>query len=314
MNVRIGILAPAGAEQHVAADVSGEQDGLLSYIADAVIQGVEGVVPNVHPVHQHSALRGIIEPGGQADQSGLAAAGGADKGHGLPPLGLEGDVLQDILVRGGIVEGDVPELHSTGFQGIDAGALSQAVPGLQHLIDPLGGHLGRREHHDNHDHHHNGHDDVGGVGAEHHDVAEGGQPCGGVRGRDGVHDGGTHPVDHQRQCVHGQGDAGHQEGKGPLVEQLRAHQFLVALPELGVLVVLSVVGVDNIDTVQVLPGHQVDMVGELLHPAEPGHHHADDDRHHHQQGGHKSGGDSGEGPTLAHDFDDGPHCHDGGLD
>src|SRR5699024_9191585 len=115
----------------------------------------------------------------------------------------------------------------------------------------------------------------------------------GVRRGDGVYNGGAYPVDHQRQCVHGQRHARHEEGEGPLVEQLGAHQRLVALQELGVLVVLGVVGVDHVDAVQVLPGYQVDVVGELLYPAEPGHHHADDDHHHHQQGYYETGGDGG---------------------
>lgn len=65
------------------------------------------------------------------------------------------------------MEGDVPN-STVPVSGHRCGRPESGCSGSQHLIDPLGGHLGRREHHDNHDHH-NGHDDVGGVGAEHHD-------------------------------------------------------------------------------------------------------------------------------------------------
>ena len=212
------------------------------------------------------------------------------------------------------MEGHVFEFHSARFRGIGAVSLLQVHPGVQYLADALGGHLGRGQEHDDHHHHHDGHDDIGGVSAEHHDIAEGGQPRRRVGGGHIVDDGGPHPVDHQGQGVHGQGDSGHQKGEGALVEELGAHQRLVAFKELGVLVVLGVVGVDHVDAGEVLPGQQVDVVHQLLHPAEPGDHQAENDQHHHQQGEDKARRDGGQGPALTDDLDDGPHRHDGGLD
>ena len=310
----VGLFAPAVAKEHVVPHGAREEHRLLGHIAHPVIEGVEGVVLHVHAVHQHFALGGVVEAGGKADQRGLAAAGGADEGHRLALFDLEIDVLQHVLARRGVAEGDVAELHRALLVGIGAAALGQAVLRVQHGVDALGGHLGRRHEHDDHDQHHDGHDDVSGIGAEHHHIAEGGQPQSGVGGGHMVHDGRAHPVDDQRQGVHGQVHRRHQEGEGALVEQLGAHQLLVALAELLVLVVLGVVGAHDADAVQVLPGHQVDVVGEFLHPAHPGHHHADDDHHHHQQRQHEARGDGREGPAFVDDLDDGPHRHDGRLD
>ena len=212
------------------------------------------------------------------------------------------------------MEGHIFELHRACFRGIGTVPLLQMHTGIQHLTDALGGYLGRGHEHDDHDHHHNGHDDIGGIGAEHHNIAEGVQTRGRVGGRHIIDDGGPHPVDHQGQGVHGQGDAGQQEGESPLVKELGVHQLLIAFEELGVLVVLGVVGVDHIDAGEIFPGQQVDMVHQLLHPAEPGKHHAEDHQHHHQQGKDKARGDGRQGPALMDDLDDGPHRHDGGLD
>ena len=211
------------------------------------------------------------------------------------------------------MEGDVPELHGAGLRRIGPPALVYAGIRIEHLVYALRADLGRGQEHYDNDQHHDGHDDIGGIGAENDDVAEALQPCRRISRGNGVYQRRAHPVDDQGEGVHAQGNDGHQEGEGPLVEELCAHQPGVGLLKLAVLVVLGVICVHHIDTGQVLVRDLVYAVGELLHAAEPRQHQADDYQHNHQQRHNEARRDDGELPALVYYLDDGPHRHDGRL-
>ena len=280
-------------------------------VPNLVAQAPLVVFPHVHPVHQDLPFGGVVEPGDQVDHGALAAAGGADDGHRLPPLGGEGDVFEDVLLRVRIAEGDVAELHLAGAGGVAAGlgAVQNGGVGVEDLPDAVGGHRGPGEDHKDHHQHHEGHDHLDGVLGKDHHVGE--------QGELGLHprlvdEHAADPVDGQGQAAHHQLDAGQQEGQGALGEELVAGEGGVGLGELGLLVVLGVVGPHHPQAGEVLPGDPVEVVGEFLHPAELGGGQQQADPHHHQQNHHRHGGGQGPLPLLAGDLIDGEHRHDGG--
>ena len=101
------------AEIHVFLHGAGEQHGLLCHIAQFIVQGFEAVFPDILAVQEHLALCGVKEAGGQADKRGLAAAGGADKGHGLSPPGLKADILQHGVAAVRVLEGHIAKFQGT---------------------------------------------------------------------------------------------------------------------------------------------------------------------------------------------------------
>ena len=64
---------------------------------------------DIHAIHQDRAVGHIVEARDQVDDGGFTRAGGADEGGGLPGLGGEGDIVQHILLRAGVAEGDIAE-------------------------------------------------------------------------------------------------------------------------------------------------------------------------------------------------------------
>ena len=105
------------APQQILPDGAGEQDVVLEHHADAVAQVFQGIVLHVDAVHQHFPFRGIVKPGDEIDQGGLALAGAADDGNHLAGLSGEGDVGQDVIAgaRGVIFKGDIPKFHLTSL-------------------------------------------------------------------------------------------------------------------------------------------------------------------------------------------------------
>ena len=207
------------------------------------------------------------------------------------------------------MKGNVAKLQRSPLRGVRPAAFFQLCFGFQHFINTLGGHLGCRHQHDNHHQHHNRHHHIGGIGSKYNNVAERSQAACHVRGRHIFYNRGAYPVNHQGQGVHGKCNAGHQERESPLVKELGTHQFQAPLLEFFILVLFRVIGVHHIDSVQVFPGHQVDMVRQLLHPSEPGHHNADNHQHHGQQSCHKACRDGGKSPAFIYDLDNRPHRH-----
>lgn len=96
-------------EKHVVADGSGEQNGLLSHIAQLIVQSVESIVLHIHAVHQHLPGSRVIKAGNQADQRGLAAAGRADNGQRFALIHRKLIWLSSSSGRMGVAEADIPE-------------------------------------------------------------------------------------------------------------------------------------------------------------------------------------------------------------
>ena len=71
-----------------------EQEGILQHDADLLAQRFGGDVAHVDAVDLDRAVGHIVEARQQVDDGGLARAGRADDGDGLPGFGGEGDVLQ----------------------------------------------------------------------------------------------------------------------------------------------------------------------------------------------------------------------------
>ncbi len=111
-----------------------EDVGLLGYHGHIPAQLLEAVALHVDPVHQHLPFLGVIEPGDQVHQRGLAGAGAPHDAEHLPRLHMEADILQDRLV-GLIAEGHVPQLDLApqlpGPQGI------RHLLHLRHRVDDL---------------------------------------------------------------------------------------------------------------------------------------------------------------------------------
>ena len=314
MYVLVGRRRTAFTEHDVFPDIAGKQYSFLRHITDAVIEGVKGIVLYVSSVHHDLSGGGVIKASRQTDKRCFAAACGADKRDGLALVHLEADVFQHILVRGRIPERDVAELHRTLFRGFLGSTRPQGNFRVQHFVDTSGRDLcGGQEHHD-HDHHHNGHDDIGGVGAEHHNITESSDPRRRIRNRDAFDDGRAHPIDGQRQCVHGKRYGRHQQSEAPLVEQLCPHQLIIGLLKFFRLIRLGIIGMDNVDSGEILAGNAVDVVGQLLHPTDTRHDDGDHDDHHDKKCQNETGCDQRKCPALIDDLDDCPDRHDGRFD
>ena len=62
---------------------AGKQHVLLQHHRHLAAQGIQIVFTHVYPTHLYGAFGGIVQPGDQLDQGGLAAAGAADDPHRL---------------------------------------------------------------------------------------------------------------------------------------------------------------------------------------------------------------------------------------
>src|SRR5207247_4707995 len=86
-------------EADVPADGAREQHGLLHHYADLPSQGGQLDVAHVVAIDQHLATAHVVEARDQVGDGGLARAGGADEGDGLPGFDLEAHVLDDRPAR-----------------------------------------------------------------------------------------------------------------------------------------------------------------------------------------------------------------------
>ena len=302
------------AKVDIVADAAGEEHRLLRHVAELVVECVERVVPDVHAIDKHLALRRIVKARDQAHKCRLAAARRADDGKRLAPVHTEADVRKLILRSVRIAERNVFELHCAVLFAFAHAALADIRLALEHLVDTLGRDLRLRQQHEDHHEHHKRHHHVGCIRAEHQHVAEHREARCGIGQRDVVDERRTQPVDRERQAVHTERHRRLDEGEELLVLYLHIHHVKARLVELVVLVLLGVERVHHVDARQVFARHTVDLVGQLLHDAET----RDADAHHRY---HRHADDhdecrchGGEFPALAENFDDGPHGHDRRFD
>ena len=241
--------------------------------ADAGAQIVQVPVLYVDAVHQHLPLIGIVQPGDQRDQRGLAGAGRADDADGGAGGNVQVDVIQHalgaVLV---IAEGDVPQLHTAfpdrqlrvcGFGVGDVGDF------LHDLPDAACGRHGAGHLDEQHTDHHQRVEHLRDVGDE------GGQIAGGHTAR---HDLPAAEPQH-RECrgVHAQRhERGHEDH-----EQPRGHsgffQLRVGFFKAPDLVLLPDKGLDHADVGQVFLHIGVQPVHAVLHGGEAWRRHFDED-------------------------------------
>ena len=258
------------AELQVAFDGAAEQHTLLGHITQQAVQGLLRHIPHIDAVHGDLAAGDIIEAGDQVQQTGLAAAGGADDGRGLAGPGREADMLQRVAVGPGEPEADVLELHHALpvllFQCGLCGGFIRVMDGsfgAADFVDALGGHTGTGQHDGHHGQHQEGHDDLHGVGDEGNHLAH--------LHVAGIHGLAAEPDDQQAGAVHDEGHERHHGHHGPVGEQLGAHQFFAGLVEAFLFKGFAAEGTHRHDTGQDLAADEVQPVHQRLHDLEFGH-------------------------------------------
>ena len=85
-------------QQDVAADVAGKQEHILQHLAEVTAQGRDPDLADIDAVDQNLALLDVVIAANEAQNGGLAGAGGADKGHGLLGLHMERNALEDPFI------------------------------------------------------------------------------------------------------------------------------------------------------------------------------------------------------------------------
>jgi hypothetical protein len=98
--------------RQAVGDVEGDgplhQEGFLGDDADLLPKFPEVHPPEIGPVHEDGTSVGVVEPGDEVGEGGLARSRRAHQGHFFPRDDFKGDVPEDRLpLRVG--EGDVPE-------------------------------------------------------------------------------------------------------------------------------------------------------------------------------------------------------------
>ncbi len=106
----LGLGGIRAAEEQVLAHRAVEEEDILQDDADLPAQALEGVIVQVAAIQGDGAVGHVVEAGDQADQGGLAHAGGSDQGHHGFGGGLQADILQD-ADAGGVFEVDMAEDH-----------------------------------------------------------------------------------------------------------------------------------------------------------------------------------------------------------
>ena len=243
---------------------------------------LHGVVRHRPSAYGDGAFLRLVQPGDQAHEAGLAAAGAPQNAHRSPAGNVDVHILQHPLRAGftvfekHMVKVDAAVLHG----GVRFGAVvGDGRLLVQNLHDPLGAGDGPGHHHEHHGNHHQGHQDLGDIGEEGGQIAH--------RQRPGVdhfaaepHDGDDGAVNHQHHHRHI--DDHHAEGPHGAF-----FQIAVALGELLLLMVLPDEGLHHPDAGEVLLHHKVQGVRPLLEGPEQrprfGEDQDDDDQ---QQGDH----------------------------
>ena len=304
-----------------------EHHVVLKHHAELPPQCVQLVGAHVAAIHKDAALLHVVKPHQKVDDSGLAAAGGADDPQALAPLQGKADVAEAIFPLltvpgvGIVAEGHMlktDELLSLGRLGLLRQQDKLIRLQGKHLLDAVGGGRGLAEHDENPVDAHDALDD-------HVEVRQKGQNHAGLDGP-GVDPPGAHP-DHQGEAqvqahLHQGAGNGH-DGAGPDIGP--GHS--VVLPGKVLLLIGRLAqGLDDADAGDVLPHHPHHLVQPRLHLAVEGdtvagnaenHHHQH--RHDHQQNrgqGRVHGQGDGDAAQEHHGH---PHAHglqrlDAGLD
>ena len=232
-------------------------------------------------VQQHRAFGGVIQPGNQVHQSGLAGTGAADDADGLARLGPEGDMLQRGAGRACVAGSHVPELHLAG-EGAGGGASVFLIAfQIQHSGETVaaGNGLGQRD--DQVCHFDQFHQDL------RHIVIQGDHQALGEDAMLHLHRAHIHQNhhcqvdDHISHRVHQSGDAA--------CGKLAGGEFLRLLFKALHLRVLLAEGTEHPDACQILPGGRGHAVQRSLDPLMHGHGDQHDAEHDQAQHGNDPG-------------------------
>ena len=166
----------------VGADGVGEEEAVLGDEPDGGAQGVLGQLADVVAADEDGAVGDVVEAGQQERDGGLAAAGGADDGDGLAGLDGEREAVEDgpLLV---VAEPYVVELDAgRGVGGQLLRTVRHGGLGVDELQDALHTGAGLLADGEDHGEHPDRADELGEVGGEgderaQGDLAPGGQPA-----------------------------------------------------------------------------------------------------------------------------------------
>ncbi len=162
-----------GAEGDIFADGIGEEGGLLEDDADLGAEGVEGGAADVEAIDADETGGGVVKAGQEADDGGLAGAGGAEQGDDLAGLDGEVDIGEDFMLA--VAEGDVLELDLAEGDG-DGGGIRLVFDlgdRIEDVEDAFGGGTGDGDGGDDEAETADGVDELADVGDEGDDFAEG---------------------------------------------------------------------------------------------------------------------------------------------
>ena len=96
----------------VLQNAVGEEEHVLLHHADAPAEALLLHVPHIGAVQPDAARARVVEPGDEAAQGGLSAAGGPYHGDGLAGVHMEGYVVEDLRVVPLVGEGDVLHINA----------------------------------------------------------------------------------------------------------------------------------------------------------------------------------------------------------
>lgn len=139
----------------------------MQYHGDAVPQGLQVVVTDIHAAHRHAAAGHIIQPGDELHQAALGGAGAADDADRLPGGDDKVDIIEDGFIGAfGIAEADIGKADAAVLDLVNGVfAVGDVAFLLQHLHDALGGGTGHGDHDKDHRKHHQ-------AGKDLHDIGE----------------------------------------------------------------------------------------------------------------------------------------------
>ena len=113
--LQLGV-AEIGIEAQVVGHIAAEQKGVLQHHPEAAPQQGHRQLPDVHPIEQDPAGLGLVEATEQANDRGLAGAGGPHDRHMFSRGDAEGEVFEDRIVAA-VSEAHVLEHHLAGSGG-----------------------------------------------------------------------------------------------------------------------------------------------------------------------------------------------------
>ena len=159
------------------------------------------------------------------------------------------------MFRVGIAEAHIAEfdLSAALLPDISIAVLNGRLR-IQHLIDSFRSHRRSGQKNKDHDQHHKGHNNLHRVLGEHDHLGKQRELI--AHGRF-LNQKRSDPVDRQRQTTHDQLDSRREETHNPVGKQLGSFQIIVGFLEFRLLITLRVVGPDDLQPRQILPGYPV---------------------------------------------------------